>query len=95
MILVSVPFFKISYLFKGKCNIFELVGKYYKEAKIEETKEVENVLRLRKSSKKLNLSTQKQRMNVRELNDLTAGFIEHLTAGWNDNERKTLQVKIS
>ena len=62
---------------------------------MEEKKEVENVLRLKKSSNELNLSTQQQRMNVREFNDLTAGFIKHLTAGWNDNERKILQVIMS
>ena len=62
---------------------------------MEEKKEAENVLRLRKSSKKLNLSTQRQRMNVREINDLTTDLIKHLTTGWNDNQRKILQVIIS
>ena len=68
------------------------LGKYYKEAKMEEKKEVENIERLRKSSKLLNLSTQRQRMNLREINDLTADFVKYVTNGWNDNQRELLQV---
>ena len=61
---------------------------------MEEKKEVGNVERLRKSSKKLNLSTQRQRMHLREINDLTADFLKYATNGWNDNQRELLQVII-
>ena len=62
---------------------------------MEEKKEVGNVERLRKSSKILNLSTQQQRMNLREINDLTADFLKCVTNGWNDNERELLKVIIN
>jgi len=76
----------------GKCNIFELVGKYYKESKIEEKKEVEKVEGLKKATRGVNMSKQRQRKNVQEINELTADFLKHITSGWNDNELSTLQV---
>jgi hypothetical protein len=63
---------------------------------MEEKKEVENVLRLRKWSKEFNLSAQ-QRMSAREVNDLSADFIKNMpwNTELNDNDRKIVQVIIS